>query len=183
MSAVSGEHPDATYIKQDDLGLVIAKGLAVMYKTQPPNPVDFLAKWLLNYSNIQQTAVAKQEDQKVLVKELKEKQVYQTAQEQKKIEHKEKEVAERDAKIQHFYEKTIGESTDLNDQMQDLADFLKQFTKATAVYIGKLVAPKKKIGEADDDTAHIDAEAQQIIHFLKATESHQYLVDKILKQD
>ena len=49
----TGEHPDASYIKRDDLGLVIAKGLAVMYKTQPSNPVDFLAKWLLNYSNIQ----------------------------------------------------------------------------------------------------------------------------------
>jgi hypothetical protein len=47
------EHPDAAYIKQDELGLVIAKGLAVMYKTQPANPVDFLAKWLLNYSSVQ----------------------------------------------------------------------------------------------------------------------------------
>ena len=44
------EHPDATYVKRDDIGLVIAKGLAVMYKTQPKNPVDFLAKWLLNYA-------------------------------------------------------------------------------------------------------------------------------------
>ena len=26
------DHPDAAYIKQDDLGLVIAKGLAVMYQ-------------------------------------------------------------------------------------------------------------------------------------------------------
>lgn len=27
------EHPDASYIKRDDIGLVIAKGMAVMYKT------------------------------------------------------------------------------------------------------------------------------------------------------
>lgn len=27
------EHPDAEYLKRDDLGLVVAKGLAVMYKT------------------------------------------------------------------------------------------------------------------------------------------------------
>ena len=46
------DHPDAAYIKQDELGLVIAKGLAVMYKSQPANPVDFLAKWLLNYSSV-----------------------------------------------------------------------------------------------------------------------------------
>jgi Dpy-30 motif len=46
------DHPDAAYIKSNELGLVVAKGLAVMYKAQPSNPVDFLAKWLLNYSNI-----------------------------------------------------------------------------------------------------------------------------------
>ena len=44
------DHPDAAYIKRDDLGVVIAQGLAVMYKTQPKNPCDFLAKWLLNYA-------------------------------------------------------------------------------------------------------------------------------------
>jgi hypothetical protein len=27
------EHPDASYIKRDDIGVVIAKGLAVMYKS------------------------------------------------------------------------------------------------------------------------------------------------------
>lgn len=27
------EHPDAEYIKRDDIGVVIAKGLAVLYKT------------------------------------------------------------------------------------------------------------------------------------------------------
>jgi hypothetical protein len=30
---VTQDHPDAAYIKRDDIGLVIAKGLAVMYKT------------------------------------------------------------------------------------------------------------------------------------------------------
>lgn len=44
------DHPDASYIKREDIGVVVAKGLAVMYKTQPKNPVDFLAKWLLNYA-------------------------------------------------------------------------------------------------------------------------------------
>ena len=49
----ASEHPDAAYIKREDVGLVIAKGLAVMYKSQPKNPVDFLAKWLLNYSQVE----------------------------------------------------------------------------------------------------------------------------------
>lgn len=52
------EHPDAAYIKSDEIGVVIAKGIAVTYKTQPKNPVDFLAKWLLNHARVQKEAQA-----------------------------------------------------------------------------------------------------------------------------
>lgn len=79
-----------------------------------------------------------------------------------------------------FYEK-IGFSTDLTDQLQDLADFLKEFTDSTAVYIGKLVSPKRPIKDDDDDRAHIDEEAAKIIHYMNATKGHEYLVDAILK--
>lgn len=81
-----------------------------------------------------------------------------------------------------FYEK-ISFSKDLNDQLQDLADFLKTKASATAVYVGKLVQPKRKIQEDADEEAHKDEDAPNIIHFLKATKGHDYLVDKILKQD
>jgi hypothetical protein len=32
---MSKEHPDAAYIKSNDLGLVVAKGMAALYKNQP----------------------------------------------------------------------------------------------------------------------------------------------------
>jgi len=51
------------------------------------------------------------------------------------------------------------------------------------VYIGKLVAPKRKIKDDDDDRAHIDADASNIIQYLNASKGHEYLVDAILKQD
>ena len=44
---MSNLHPDAAYIMQDDIGLVIAKGLSVLYKERPEHVVDFFAKWLL----------------------------------------------------------------------------------------------------------------------------------------
>lgn len=55
--------------------MVIAKGLAVMYKQKPKNPVDFLAKWLLNYAQVEKAAVA-ENDHKEKVKELKDKYQY-----------------------------------------------------------------------------------------------------------
>lgn len=51
------------------------------------------------------------------------------------------------------------------------------------MYIGKLVAPKRAIREEDDDRAHIDEEASKIIHYMQATNGHEYMVDAILKQD
>ena len=38
---------------QDKIGLIIAKGLSVVYKEKPKNPTDFFAKWLLSQSEIQ----------------------------------------------------------------------------------------------------------------------------------
>lgn len=75
------------------------------------------------------------------------------------------------------------ESKDLNDQLQDQVDHVKSFTDATAVYVGKLVQPKKAIKDDDDDTAHLDTDASQQIHFMHSTAGHEFLVDKVLKPD
>jgi hypothetical protein len=64
-----------------------------------------------------------------------------------------------------------------------LADYLKDFSKATAVYIGKLVSPKRAISDHDDESVHRDDDAAKIIHYLHATHGHEYLVDKVLKQE
>ena len=62
---------DAEYLKSKDLGLVIAKGMAVMYKTNPKNPVDFLAKWLLNYAQVERAAEARAEALAVVEQQVK----------------------------------------------------------------------------------------------------------------
>lgn len=155
--SVAHEHPDAAYIKRDDIGVVIAKGLAVMYRQKPKNPVDFLAKWLLNYAQVEKAVVAESEH-KEKVKELKDKHQYQLGVQKKELEAQEEEAKTVEKKKEDFKEKLV-QSSDLTDQLQDLANYLKEFTAATSVYIGKLVSPKKPIGDEDDDKAHIDEEA------------------------
>ena len=78
---------------------------------------------------------------------------------------------------------TISKATDLSDHLQDLTDYLKRFTNASAVYIGKLVAPKKRIRDDDDDTAHIDNDGDKIIHFSHSNEEHAFIVDTTLSKD
>jgi hypothetical protein len=62
-----------------------------------------------------------------------------------------------------------------------MTEFLKEMTKSTAVYIGKLETPKRPIEEDDDDKAHIDEEAAKVIKFYHATSGHDFLVGKYLK--
>ena len=57
---------------------------------------------------------------------------------------------------------------------------MKKYTNASAVYIGKLVSPKKKITDQDDDIAHIDDASDKIIHFSHADEAHEFIVDQVL---
>lgn len=44
------EHPDIALLKSDKIGKVLAQGLAELYREKPSFPVDYFAKWLLNYS-------------------------------------------------------------------------------------------------------------------------------------
>ena len=67
---------------QDDIGLVIAKGLSVVYKERPDNAVDFFGKWLLQQSDIRK---AEQFEKKMeaQVQQLKEKEEYEVKARQK----------------------------------------------------------------------------------------------------
>jgi hypothetical protein len=56
--------PDAEYLKSEELGLVLSKGMAVMYRKNPKNPVDFLAKWLMNHAQVQKAAENEKKNQK-----------------------------------------------------------------------------------------------------------------------
>lgn len=60
---------------------------------------------------------------------------------------------EKQSKIAKFYE-LLEKSDDLNDNLDELCNFLQEFTGATGVYIGKLEKPRKAINEDDDDKAH-----------------------------
>ena len=53
---MGAEHPDIKYLKRDDIGAVMAKGLSETYEANPKNPVEFFAKWLLNYGKTDSTS-------------------------------------------------------------------------------------------------------------------------------
>ena len=76
----------------------------------------------------------------------------------------------------------MAESKDLEDELQNLINYLKDNTESTAVYIGKVTKPKKQITDEDNDKAHIDDGAEPQIQFTNVTSQHEFMVDKILLQ-
>jgi hypothetical protein len=112
--AQNSNSPDADYLMSDEIGLVIAKGMQVLYKTNPKNPVDFLAKWLLNQSQTnRREAIAAQQAMEVVKKA---EQEHAEAEAEKVKAQKQKEQVEKDwlKEAQSFGTK-IDNSQDLTD--------------------------------------------------------------------
>lgn len=43
------EHPDIDFLMKQPIGDILKKGLAQTYRNKPQFPVDYLAKWLINF--------------------------------------------------------------------------------------------------------------------------------------
>lgn len=171
---------DADYLKSEEIGQVIAKGMGVLYNTNPKNPVDFLAKWLLNYSQVER-AGEKRIDAQRLVHECKQKHMDDLAEKERKCEAESKCKKDiQDEKEEFLHD--ISESKDLNDELQSMVDHLKKHTGATAVYVGRLVSPKKPITDLDDDAAHVDDASEKMISFTNASSGSEFMVDQVLKK-
>lgn len=68
----------------------------------------------------------------------------------------------------------------MNDNLPDLVDYIKDFTGATACYIGIVDKPikgiKKGLLEDDDDTAHLISGARSQISILHASEGYKEIM-------
>ena len=170
--------PDSEYLKSDEIGTVISKGMAVMYRANPKNPVDFLAKWLLNHAQVQRASDDVKKGQKEVKKHEKsyQKKLHKIEENRKQDEAT---AAERQNKIDKFAG-AVEKNDDLNCMLDELTTYLKEFTDSTAVYIGKLCYPKKPVDDADDDKAHENDDAEPHIHFCHASTGHDYIVGKHL---
>ena len=44
------EHNDVSFLKNSEISNIITKGLSMLVSVHPEKPIDYLAKWLLNYN-------------------------------------------------------------------------------------------------------------------------------------
>ena len=178
-------HPTSQYYMRPDVGPLIAKGLAAVYKEKPRNPVDFLAKWLLledwkakqkKKELAAEKKIAKLRAQDEYYRLCRERIVIQREKDQKVIEQRHLD----------FNEKMM-ECHDMETMLQDLVEYLNEFTGSTSTYIAKVCKPIKGIrnglGEDEDEDAHIIEDSEDQLNYIYYSErAAPILEDKFLLQ-
>ena len=91
--------------------------------------------------------------------------------------------AAKDAEEKDQFWAKLEESKDLEDNLQDLTDFLQKNTNATGVYMGRLVYPSKSIEDDAEGDAHLDKEAPKVVKYLTGSKDHEFMVDVVLGPD
>jgi len=102
-------------LMQDEIGVVISKGLSATYESKPKNPIEYFAKWLLNHRKTEKEAQAILDKEKQI--ELLQK-VYEDEINTKKL--KDNEVIQAKEKLEEENKKFWDElqiSEDLNDNL------------------------------------------------------------------
>lgn len=71
----------------------------------------------------------------------------------------------------------------MNDNLEELAEYICDFTEATGCYIGRLQPPMKNITDDADEDAHQDMESPLVIKISHASFDHKFMIDKVLKNN
>jgi hypothetical protein len=175
------EHPDVSYLKQDEIGLVVSRGLGELYMAQPHNPLHFLGNWLVNYA-AQMKHRDKLTDRLVLKEKLREKKQDEDHA-AAELTMKKKEQLRQKEKVEDDFKQSLEASLDLDELLGVLAEHLAGGSQASGCYVGLLEKVKRQITELDDDQAHIDPDAPEVIRYIAASATHQFMIGKTLSED
>lgn len=164
------------YLQQDEIGKVIAKGLANLYTHKPQTPVKYLAEWLRTYSRnrAELSAVVKaQENKSVSVKALGETQ--KLAEIQKESQDKKlKEIADT---IDRFKKEVVDHEYQAEMLEEVFPEFIEKHTAITGAYVGYLNYPPRAVTEEDtDELAHLNTAAEKLINYIGSSLSHKSLM-------
>ncbi|KAL4484274.1 hypothetical protein ABPG72_006385 [Tetrahymena utriculariae] len=176
MSTFATDKVDIQYLKQDNIGKVLAKGLAVLYQEKPKFPVDYLAKWLLNYSvsvNNENRLDDTLKEKENLKKEYKDE--LDRVQKENQINEETKLLDEQIDK--NFQQKIVNEEYHDVLLSHEFPNFLEERKGLTGVYVGFKDFQVKKINEdEEDEKAHLDQDKDKVINYIGYSSSQKEIM-------
>ncbi|CAD8127048.1 unnamed protein product [Paramecium sonneborni] len=171
---------DMDYLTQDEVGGIVAKGLAALYLEKPQFPIDYLAKWLLTYSQLLQKQKAREEKQQVKETKVKEfkvltEQLAFLKEESDRLENLQKE------KHEQFLE-SIKQAKYHDEFLGDVfCDYVANRFRVNT-YVCELDFPRKEIDQnlEDDENAHINLEGAKLLTYVYADQNSKFLIGQNL---
>jgi hypothetical protein len=169
---MSQEHADISYMKGDQVGKVVAMGLAELYRVKPQFPVDYLSKWLYNYSDQQREMKRIQEEKKTKAELLGD--IHRQKLQREESHNRELMAAEQFKRRVNQFETEVAHA-EYHDEL--IADFLpnevmKLVQGLTSVYLGWFEMQRKPVDldENDDELAHFDMNKPKLIQYIGGDE-------------
>ncbi|CAD8201854.1 unnamed protein product [Paramecium octaurelia] len=174
---------DLDYLHQESIGGVIADGLTVLYNTQPEKPIEFLAKWLLQYCKTSTQKTHFYDDLQ------KKEQNIQTFIQQQKQEK------ERLEELLQFKQKTMEQELNYIEYLrnhpyhqeliiQEFPDYLMKKFNLAGVYICYFTHQKQEveIDLVDDENAFINQKAPKLLKYVGTSLNQNFLLHQNLTE-
>lgn len=169
---MSGEHPDIQYLKGDEVGKVVAMALAELYRVKPEFPIDYLSKWLYNYSDQQNAYKSYKTSRKTreeLVQDL-------NRQKLKKEEESNQRLLKREEikREVNKFETKVHEAEYHDELINDFLpnEIYRLVPGLTAAYIGLYESQKNEVNlnQNDDELAHLALDKPKLIQYVGGDE-------------
>ena len=176
--APAPDHPSVEYIKTNEIGSVLSQALADLYESKPKNQLHFLGNWLISHSKSAEY-LSKEKESQELRDTLKERQL-KSHQDENTLKRKQELEQEKHMEVLEEFKGRIRNTLDVEDYLPELSQFLKNESHAAACYIGKLEKVKRPINLLDNEKAHIDDEAPQVIRYIASSSGSEFMIDQTL---
>jgi len=174
---------DIQYLLDDKIGLVLSEGLNVLYRTQPRHPIDYFAKWLLNYEATQKNKKTVHEADNKTGEILKK---YDEAAEVRQKKEAELELIRQltEKAETNFREKV--KNFEYHEELlhNDLPSFIEKQKRIPAVYVGNLEHPTRAIADDEEEEyAHLDTSQPKLITFIGASGNQKFVLGRELQPE
>ena len=174
---------DIQYLLDDKIGLVLSEGLNVLYRVQPKHPVDYFAKWLLNYEATQKNKKTVHETDAKTGEIIKK--YDKVAEIRQKKEAQQEELRQMYEKAESNFREKV-KNFDYHEELlhNDLPSFIEKQKKLPAIYIGMLEHPTRAISdEEEEEYAHLDTSQSKLITYIGASGGQKFVLGRELQPE
>lgn len=169
---------EIAYLGNKEMMTTLNSALVQLYRVKPENPVGYLAHYLLNEARsyaIKQEIELERKSKEEYQEKLKKKQLETKIQQAKQKEEDDIKALKK-KKLIDF----IGNSQNMDDDLNPICNELKSIVNATGVYFSLYDFKHRFVSKEEDENAHLDKN-NKVIRYIAFDDSSSFLKHKCLE--